>query len=118
MHGQISLSLDTALHAGLAAATEPGLVGVFVFVVEARYGRIEAFGHALPSHRWKAGTRAYMGARLKRRQSAPSRASTAYVAAVGCGWRDGVAGPTVCATCRACRRVWCARARRAPGRRG
>ena len=45
MHGQISLSLDTVLHAGLTDATEPGLVGVFV--VEARYGRIEAFGHAL-----------------------------------------------------------------------
>jgi hypothetical protein len=45
VHSQISLSLDTALRAGLTAATEPGFVGVFV--VEARYGRIEAFGHAL-----------------------------------------------------------------------
>ena len=45
MHSQISLSLDTALHAGPRAATASGLVGVFP--VEARYGRIEAFGHAL-----------------------------------------------------------------------
>lgn len=44
-HGQISLSLDTALHAGLTTATAPGLVGVFA--VEAGHRRIEAFGHAL-----------------------------------------------------------------------